>query len=69
MYDYEICKEEFDESGYVCVDVQELDFAATKKEAEKKQKKLRKEYPNDIITIRQYKETKNEERHLVMVYE
>lgn len=69
MFDYEICKEEFDESGNVCVNVQELSVASTMREAEKKQRQIKKEYPNDIITIRQFKETKNEERHLVMVYE
>lgn len=69
MYDYEICREEFDDSGNVCELVEELDFASTKREAEKKQRKLKKEYLGDVITIRQYKETKNEERHLIMVYE
>lgn len=67
MYDYEICKEEIE--GNVCVDVQELSFASTKREAEKEQRRIKRELPNDIITIRQYKETKDEERHLIMVYE
>ncbi len=69
MFDYEICKEEFDESGNVCEFVEVLEYASTMREAEKEQKRKKKEYPNDIITIRQFKETKNEERHLVMVYE
>lgn len=69
MYDYEICKEEFDESGYVCEFVEELAFASTKREAEKERRRLKKEYPDDVITIRQFKETKKEERHLIMVYE
>ena len=69
MYDYEICREEFDDSGNVCEFVEELAFASTKREAEKKQRRLKKEYPGDVITIRQYKEKKKEERHLVMVYE
>lgn len=69
MYDYEICKEEFDESGFCCIDVQELSFASTMEEAKKEQRRLRREYPDEIITIRQYKETEDEERHLVMVYD
>ena len=68
MYDYEICRETLDKYGN-CIDVQELSFAGTMKEAEKEQRKLKKENPDKCITIRQYKETKNEERHLVCVYE
>ena len=53
MYDYEICREEFDDSGNVCEFVEELAFASTKREAEKEQRRLKKEYPDDVISIRQ----------------
>ena len=69
MYDYEICEEEYDESGNVCIRVEPLAFAESMREAEKEQKRLLKEKPSSFITIRKYKETKNKERHLVMVYE
>lgn len=68
IYDYEVCREERDENGDI-IDVTELDRCATFAKAMKLQRKRQKEYPDDDIIIREYRETAHSERHLIMVYD